>query len=52
MARLIQSDANSETEFVVNGTAGAIPDVNFDIGESYAGKLHPQLLICQSLMLF
>jgi carboxypeptidase D len=26
-------------EFVVNGTAGAIPDVNFDIGESYAGLL-------------
>ncbi|KAI8941273.1 hypothetical protein NX059_002503 [Plenodomus lindquistii] len=25
--------------FVVNGTAGAIPDVNFDIGESYAGLL-------------
>jgi carboxypeptidase D len=23
----------------VNGTAGAIPDVNFDIGESYAGLL-------------
>jgi carboxypeptidase D len=27
------------TEFAVNGTAGAIPDVNFDIGESYAGLL-------------
>lgn len=24
---------------MVNGTAGAIPDVNFDIGESYAGLL-------------
>jgi carboxypeptidase D len=23
----------------VNGSAGAIPDVNFDIGESYAGLL-------------
>lgn len=23
----------------MNGTAGAIPDVNFDIGESYAGLL-------------
>jgi hypothetical protein len=35
--------AESETdwilEFAVNGTAGAIPDVNFDIGESYAGLL-------------
>ncbi|KAJ4337163.1 hypothetical protein N0V87_004834 [Didymella glomerata] len=26
-------------KFAVNGTAGAIPDVNFDIGESYAGLL-------------
>ncbi|KAH9873230.1 hypothetical protein J1614_005628 [Plenodomus biglobosus] len=26
-------------DFVVNGTAGAIPDINFDIGESYAGLL-------------
>ncbi|KAI4655136.1 uncharacterized protein J4E79_008201 [Alternaria viburni] len=25
--------------FAVNGTAGAIPDVDFDIGESYAGLL-------------
>jgi len=31
--------AHQGTEFVVNGTAGAIPDVNFDIGESYAGLL-------------
>jgi carboxypeptidase D len=30
---------NPNTEFIVNGTAGAIPDVNFDIGESYAGLL-------------
>lgn len=28
---------NAPTEFVVNGTG--IPDVNFDIGESYAGTL-------------
>lgn len=27
------------TEYVVNGTAGAIPEVDFDIGESYAGLM-------------
>lgn len=27
------------TKFTVNGTAGAIPNVDFDIGESYAGLL-------------
>jgi carboxypeptidase D len=26
-------------EFVVNGSANAIPEVDFDIGESYAGLL-------------
>ena len=33
------SNANTTIDFVVNGTAGAIPDVDFDIGESYAGLL-------------
>ncbi|KPI41427.1 Carboxypeptidase cpdS [Cyphellophora attinorum] len=32
--------ATAETEkYVVNGTAGAIPSVDFDIGESYAGLM-------------
>ncbi|KAF2703275.1 carboxypeptidase cpdS precursor [Pleomassaria siparia CBS 279.74] len=30
---------NKTTKFAVNGSAGAIPDVDFDIGESYAGLL-------------
>ncbi|KAH8719175.1 Alpha/Beta hydrolase protein [Phaeosphaeriaceae sp. PMI808] len=34
---IITTEASKK--FVVNGTAGAIPDVNFDIGESYAGLL-------------
>jgi carboxypeptidase D len=29
----------TRTEYVVNGTAGAIPEVDFDIGESYAGLM-------------
>ncbi|KAF2249389.1 carboxypeptidase cpdS precursor [Trematosphaeria pertusa] len=29
----------SKSKYVVNGTAGAIPEVNFDIGESYAGLM-------------
>lgn len=32
-------DTDVGPEYVVNGTAGAIPEVNFDIGESYAGLL-------------
>jgi len=34
---IITTEASKK--FIVNGTAGAIPDVNFDIGESYAGLL-------------
>ncbi|KAH3939267.1 hypothetical protein HBI24_240640 [Parastagonospora nodorum] len=34
---IINTEASKK--FIVNGTAGAIPDVNFDIGESYAGLL-------------
>ncbi|KAF2125792.1 carboxypeptidase cpdS precursor [Dothidotthia symphoricarpi CBS 119687] len=34
---IITTDASKS--FTVNGTAGAIPDVDFDIGESYAGLL-------------
>ncbi|OAK99268.1 carboxypeptidase cpdS precursor [Phaeosphaeriaceae sp. SRC1lsM3a] len=34
---IITTDASKK--FAVNGTAGAIPDVSFDIGESYAGLL-------------
>ena len=30
---------NTNAAFAVNGSAGAIPQVNFDIGESYAGLL-------------
>ncbi|KAF1958206.1 carboxypeptidase cpdS precursor [Byssothecium circinans] len=30
---------NATAKYVVNGTAGAIPEVNFDIGESYAGLM-------------
>jgi carboxypeptidase D len=29
----------TRSEYVVNGTAGAIPSVDFDIGESYAGLM-------------
>ncbi|KAF1833457.1 alpha/beta-hydrolase [Decorospora gaudefroyi] len=36
-APIITTEASKA--FAVNGTAGAIPDVNFDIGESYAGLL-------------
>ncbi|KAF2477049.1 carboxypeptidase cpdS precursor [Lindgomyces ingoldianus] len=33
-------EQNEKTsKFIVNGSAGAIPDVDFDIGESYAGLL-------------
>jgi carboxypeptidase D len=35
---IIPQNANT-TKFAVNGTAGAIPFVDFDIGESYAGLL-------------
>ncbi|KAF2030682.1 carboxypeptidase cpdS precursor [Setomelanomma holmii] len=34
---IITTEASKK--FIVNGTAGAIPDVDFDIGESYAGLL-------------
>lgn len=34
---IITTEASKK--FAVNGTAGAIPDVSFDIGESYAGLL-------------
>jgi hypothetical protein len=33
------SDTDRRAEYVVNGTAGAIPEVAFDIGESYAGLM-------------
>ncbi|KAL6166450.1 hypothetical protein ACJQWK_07803 [Exserohilum turcicum] len=36
-ARLITTEASKA--FTVNGSAGAIPQVDFDIGESYAGLL-------------
>ena len=32
-------DADYGAEFAVNGSAGAIPYVDFDIGESYAGLM-------------
>jgi carboxypeptidase D len=35
--QIITTEASKS--FAVNGTAGAIPDVDFDIGESYAGLL-------------
>ncbi|KAF2795551.1 carboxypeptidase cpdS precursor [Melanomma pulvis-pyrius CBS 109.77] len=34
---IVQNEKTAK--FAVNGSAGAIPDVNFDIGESYAGLL-------------
>ncbi|KAF2635776.1 alpha/beta-hydrolase [Massarina eburnea CBS 473.64] len=38
-AATIIPQTNRTAKYVVNGTAGAIPEVNFDIGESYAGLL-------------
>ncbi|CAI6333565.1 unnamed protein product [Periconia digitata] len=35
--KTIIPQTDKTAKYVVNGTAGAIPEVNFDIGESYAG---------------
>lgn len=38
-AEPIIAQNNKTAKYVVNGTAGAIPEVEFDIGESYAGLM-------------